>query len=183
MKKIVTLSILLMGIVKFSYSQLTMITTIKNGTDTVYVSVFGTINNLMEARKNAFKDKKDRLLDVDSTNKLKFYATEETFGAPTEKVVDDEKNNYSYYVSYYNLINNDQRKIAVDVVNDVVKFINMAANKSAEAKYTAKDIHETSGEYTTQLIDKEGNLVMELITGPGENWLKIVFYSTSYGKA
>lgn len=160
----------------FSYAQETMITISKLGQPDKEVYIISTITHLMEARKNNFKDIKTNLIQEDAPQGIKYYATEETFGGSVEVIMQNDKAGSSNYYSSFDLSDQNERKTAILVVNDIVKYINLVANNSESAKFTAEDISYPDGEYITKLKTKEGELIMDLITTAGEKEIKIFIY-------
>lgn len=124
-----------------SYAQEAMIKISIPGKPDKEVYIISTITNLMEARKNNFKDIKTDLIQEDATQGIKYYATEETFGGSVETIMQNDKAGSSNYYSSFDLSNQNERKTAVLVVNDIIKYINLVANNSESAKFTAEDIN------------------------------------------
>ncbi len=144
-----------------------------------------TTNNIflsfLDARENEFKDIKGEFVRTDSAHSTNYFACKETFGAKVEAIVYDNIHHTNRFYSYFDYSDQDDLLKSANVLTDLLNIVNKLV-KEGFGTYKGKDYKTDSGQLVTELTDREGKLVMQIITAAENKSLSIIFYSSSYGK-
>ena len=132
---------------------------------------------LIGSSEDEFKTLKKDFIGEEKEKNTSYYKCGTTLTSKVEAIIEKKQTDEStlkYFFSYFNYSDTDEMLKANKVLPDILQIVNMLVKGG---KYTGRDFKDTNGDDITELKNKDGLVVFELVSLAESKGLEVIIYA------